>query len=29
MSKTFNTDGCCDPKLHYMVDLSSRLRDIR
>ena len=29
MWKTFNTDGCCDPELHYMVDLSERLRAIK
>lgn len=29
MSKTFNIDGYCDPQLHYMVDLSSRLIQIR
>ena len=29
MCRTFNTDGCCNPKLHYMVDLTSRLRDIK
>lgn len=29
MSKTFNTDGYCDPESNYMVDLSSRLRDIK
>ncbi|MCD8084538.1 MAG: AAA-like domain-containing protein [Clostridiales bacterium] len=27
--KTFNTTGCCDPDLHYMVDLSSRLKEIK
>nr|WP_300846180.1 AAA-like domain-containing protein [uncultured Acetatifactor sp.] len=29
MAKSFHTNGSCDPQLHYMVDLSSRLRDIR
>lgn len=29
MVKTFNTEGYCEPKLHYMVDLSSRLKQIR
>ena len=29
MEKSFNTDGYCDPELHYMVDLSSRLREIK
>ena len=29
MRKVFNTDGYCDPELHYMVDLSSRLNEIR
>ena len=29
MCRKFNTDGCCNPKLHYMVDLTSRLRDIK
>ncbi|MDO5423775.1 MAG: AAA-like domain-containing protein [Eubacteriales bacterium] len=29
MHKTFNTDGYCDPELHYMVDLSSRLQKIK
>ena len=23
MAKIFNTNGCCDPELNYMVDLSS------
>lgn len=27
--RTFNTDGYCDPELHYMVDLTARLREIR
>lgn len=29
MSKFFNTDGYCDPELHYMVDLSGRLQEIK
>lgn len=29
MCKKFNTDGYCDPKLHYMVNLSSRLNEIK
>lgn len=29
MSKTFNTNGYCDPRLHYMIDLSSRLHEIK
>lgn len=29
MFKTFNTNGYCDPKLHYMVDLSGRLHDVK
>ena len=29
MGKSFNTDGCCDPALHYMVDLTKRLQDIK
>lgn len=29
MNKRFNTDGYCDPKIHYMVDLSSRLDEIK
>ena len=29
MNKTFNSDGYCDPELHYMVDLSGRLREIK
>ncbi|MCD8369919.1 MAG: AAA-like domain-containing protein [Clostridiales bacterium] len=29
MHKTFNTTGCCDPELHYMVNLSSRLKEIK
>ncbi len=27
--KTFNSDGYCDPQLHYMVDLSGRLKEIK
>ena len=29
MKKTFNSDGYCDPGLHYMVNLSSRLKEIK
>lgn len=29
VDRTFHTDGCCDPKLHYMVDLTTRLEEIR
>lgn len=29
MRKFFNTDGYCDPELHYMVDLSGRLHEIK
>ncbi|MDO4297570.1 MAG: AAA-like domain-containing protein [Lachnospiraceae bacterium] len=29
MNRTFNTDGYCDPELNYMVDLSSRLKEIK
>lgn len=29
MEKYFNVDGSCDPKLHYMVDLTDRLRQIK
>ena len=29
MCKSFNTDGYCDPKLHYMVSLSDRLDEIK
>ncbi|MCD7818052.1 MAG: AAA-like domain-containing protein [Lachnospiraceae bacterium] len=29
MRRIFNTDGYCDPELHYMVDLSGRLEAIR
>lgn len=29
MHKVFNTDGYCDPELHYMIDLSSRLDEIK
>ena len=29
MTKTFNTDGYCDPELNYMVDLSGRLEKIK
>ena len=29
MTRTFNTDGYCDPELNYMVDLSGRLEKIK
>lgn len=29
MAKFFNTAGCCDPELNYMVDLTSRLAEIK
>ncbi|MCD7883387.1 MAG: AAA-like domain-containing protein [Lachnospiraceae bacterium] len=29
MGKIFNTEGYCDPGLHYMVDLSGRLAEIK
>lgn len=29
MGKSFHTDGYCDPELHYMVDVSGRLREIK
>ncbi len=29
MNRTFNTDGYCDPELNYMVDLTSRLEQIK
>lgn len=29
MGKIFNTNGCCDPDLHYMVDLTERLQNIK
>ncbi|MCD8012569.1 MAG: AAA-like domain-containing protein [Lachnospiraceae bacterium] len=29
MRRVFNTDGYCDPELHYMVDLSGRLNAIK
>lgn len=29
MAKTFNTEGYCDAELHYMVNLSGRLEQIR
>lgn len=29
MAKIFNTYGYCDPELHYMVDLTSRLEQIK
>lgn len=29
MGRIFNTDGYCDPKLHYMVDISEQLYEIK
>lgn len=29
LGKIFNTNGCCDPDLHYMVDLTERLQNIK
>lgn len=29
MAKFFNTAGCCEPELNYMVDLTSRLAEIK
>jgi hypothetical protein len=29
MGKVFNTTGACNPKQHYMVDISSRLEEIK
>ena len=29
MRRTFNVNGSCDPKLHYMVDLTKRLTEIK
>lgn len=29
MAKKFNVNGYCDPELHYMVDLSGRLKTIK
>ena len=29
MVKKFNTEGYCEPELHYMVDLSDRLKKVR
>ncbi len=29
MAKIFNIAGCCEPELNYMVDLSSRLNEIK
>ncbi|MCM1543511.1 MAG: hypothetical protein NC121_19975 [Blautia sp.] len=29
MTKIFNVNGACKPSLHYMVDLESRLRQIK
>ena len=27
--KYFNTNGCCDPERHYMIDLSERLHEVK
>lgn len=29
MSKTFNVSGACNPDRHFVVDLESRLREIK
>lgn len=29
MTRTFNVTGSCDPKLHYMVDITDRLAEIK
>ena len=29
MAKVFNTVGCCEPELNYMVDLTGRLTEIK
>ena len=29
MEKYFNINGSCDPQLHYMVDLSERLKQVK
>ena len=29
MGKRFNVAGACDPQFHYMVDLQSRLAEIK
>ena len=29
MRRTFNVNGSCNPKLHYMVDLTERLAEIK
>ena len=29
MSKYFNTNGCCDPGRHYMINLSARLYEVK
>lgn len=29
MGRYFNTEGQCEPELHYMVRLDDRLREIR
>lgn len=29
MDKIFNVTGACDSKLHYMVNLDSRMKEIK
>lgn len=29
LRRTFKVNGSCDPKLHYMVDLTERLAEIK
>lgn len=29
MNKVFNVNGDCKPHIHYMVDISERLREIK
>ena len=29
MAKIFNVNGACIPELHYMVDLTSRLQQVK
>lgn len=29
LRRTFNVNGSCDPQLHYMVDLTERLAEIK
>lgn len=29
MTRYFNTEGCCDPEIHYMVNLNDRLERIK